>query len=995
MNCNSSDDGSSLESNGVSSSDEGDEENHMREYEFSLSDCTSSDESSDECVEENVSGEGSSELCKVPRRSAVYVNVKVDKNGVGEIPKIELTEGVYSVNCLVKAVNKSAKILIINTKDEDVSIDFPEFILEDFYFPERKEKTVSFSNIFSIKHEKRFERLLEKLDCNHMNAVERESIERVLETNTEAFFLEGDKLNKSEIFEHEIVLREKVKPINTRQYKTPLALKGELVKNVEKMLEKDLITESNSPWNMPVRLVPKKMDNSKEIKYRLVVDLRKLNDLTEQDVYPLPLIEEVLGQLGNAKYFSVMDLYNGFYQLGLSPGSRKYTSFSVSGKKYEFKRLPMGLKNSPAFFTRMMNKVLSGLVGIDCLIYLDDLIIFGATLEDHNNHLVKVLEKLKEFGLKLQPDKCCFLKKEVIFLGHTVTRDGIFPDESKFSAIKNFPRPNNQKQMKSFLGLTGYYRKFIKDYGKIAAPLNKLTSSKLDFKWIEDVHTVAFNKLKELLTSPPVLIYPDVTKEFVLTTDASGKGLGAVLSQMRDGRDRPIAYASRALSQAEVNRHKDSAIEKELLAIVWAVKHFRQYLYGTKFTVVTDHKPLIYLSSMNNANDKLMRFKIELAEYDFNIKYKEGPINTNADALSRMFVVLCANDDDQLKLMKECHSSPLAGHRNAKTTVERIKELGYSWPTMSRDVEMFVKKCVSCQKNKLYLKTNLPMQITDTPSEPWEKCSIDIVGPLPKTLKGNQYILTFQDLFSKFIVAIPLENQEAISVAKALVDNVFLSYGICRVILSDQGQNFMSKLFKNLCKLFGIKKLRTSAFRPQSNGSIERMHRSLKEYLRHFINEDQQNWDEFFKLACFAHNSSIHSSTKFQPFELTLGRKVNIPSSFNKGNGTATPFYAHGDYVAELQRNLRVAFRVAKENLENAKVKQKNQVDKKTKQVDFKVGDQVQLLNEAVRQGRSKKLGPQWNGPYTIIEKIGEVNYKIKMGRKEKIVHGNKLKFYY
>lgn len=241
----------------------------------------------------------------------------------------------------------------------------------------------------------------------------------------------------------------------------------------------------------------------------------------------------------------------------------------------------------------------------------------------------------------------------------------------------------------------------------------------------------------------------------------------------------------------------------------------------------------------------------------------------------------------------------------------------------------------------------------------------------------------------------PLETQEAEEIAKALVDNVFLSYGICRTILSDQGQNFMSKLFKNMCKLFGIKKLRTSAFRPQSNGSIERMHRSLKEYLRHFIEEDQKNWDEFLKLACFAHNSSVHSSTKLQPFELTLGRKVNIPSSFKQGTESVGPFYAHGDYIAELKHNLNTAFKVARDNLKIAKETQKKQVDKHSKQVEFKVGDEVQLLNEAVRQGRSKKLGPQWNGPYTIVDKIGEVNFKIKMGRKEKIVHGNKLKFYY
>lgn len=973
------------------------EESNKQLLEFDMSSSDKDDSSDEDCVS-NDGDESDSDFQVIKKRSAVFLTVKVNRNGVGEIPKIDLAKGIYLVNCLVEAKNKTASVLVVNTLNDAASVVLPEFELENYMVPSAsvdKKYENSMAKCFSINWNKRFQRLKEKLDFSHLKNFEKEALDNVLETNTEAFFLEGDALNRDEMFEHEIVLKEHYKPVNTRQYKTPLALKGELDVNVNRMLEKDLIAESNSPWNMPVLLVPKKMDNSKEKKYRMVVDLRKLNDLIVQDAYPLPLIDEILGQLGNARYFSVLDLYSGFYQLGLSPESRKYTSFSVNGKKYEFKRLPMGLKNSPAYFTRMMNHVLSGLIGFDCLVYLDDLIIFGATLDEHNEHLRKVLEKLKKFGLKLQPDKCEFLRKEVVFLGHTVTGDGIFPDESKFSVVKNFPRTMNQKQMKSFLGLTGYYKKFIKDYGKIAAPLNKLTSSKVDFKWIEDVHTVAFEKLKELLITPPILIYPDMNQEFILTTDASGKGLGAVLSQMKDGRDRPIAYASRALSQAEINRHRDSAIEKELLAIVWAVKHFRHYLYGSKFTIYTDHKPLIHLNSMNNANDKLMRFKMELAEYDFEIRYKQGPINTNADTLSRMFLLHCVDENEQKKMMEECHSSPLAGHRNANTTVERIKEIGFSWPSVRKDVEKFVRMCDSCQKNKLYLKTKLPMQITDTPSGPWEKCSIDIVGPLPVTLKGKKYILTFQDLFSKFIIAIPLETQESEEVAKALVDNVFLSYGICKTILSDQGQNFMSKLFKNMCRLFGIKKIRTSAFRPQSNGSIERMHRSLKEYIIHFIDSNQRNWDEFLKLACFAHNSSIHLSTKFQPFELTLGRKVNIPWSFISNKGKDNPFYAHGDYVAELKRNLNAIFEVAKENLKLAKEKQKLQVDKKLKVVDFNIGDQVQLLNETVRQGRSRKLGPQWNGPYTIVDKIGDVNYSIKMGRKSKIVHGNKLKHYY
>lgn len=504
------------------------------------------------------------------------------------------------------------------------------------------------------------------------------------------------------------------------------------------------------------------------------------------------------------------------------------------------------------------------------------------------------------------------------------------------------------------MGLTGYYRKFIKDYGKIAAPLNKLTSINVDFKW-EEKHMIALEKLKELLINPPVLIYPDFKEEFILTTDASGTGIGAELIQMRNGRDMPIAFASRALNNRERTIMVDSAIEKELLAVVWATKHFRQFLYGRKFTIFTDHKPLVYLNSMSTENLRLLKYKAELSEFDFVIKYKKGAINTNADALSRMFIVLVTDEVAKELLIKENHETPVAGHRGVDTTVKRINELGFSWPKINKEVKDHIKKCEKCQTNKLYKKTKMPMVETDTPSKPWQKVALDIVGPLPKSARGNEYVLTVQCAFSKFVIAIPLIAQDVESVAQALNDQVFTILGYPDEILTDQGTNFQSKLFKSLCKLCGIKKIRTSAFRPQSNGAIERMHRSLKEYLRHFTNEQQDKWDEFLRLACFAHNSSVHSSTKFSPFELFTGRKPNIPSSFEK-TSTNEKFYAYDDFVDRYKHNMRETFKIAKDNLELMKKGNKRIFDKSINPKEFKVGELVQLLNETVRQGRSKNF---------------------------------------
>lgn len=265
---------------------------------------------------------------------------------------------------------------------------------------------------------------------------------------------------------------------------------------------------------------------------------------------------------------------------------------------------------------------------------------------------------------------------------------------------------------------------------------------------------------------------------------------------------------------------------------------------------------------------------------------------------------------------------------------------------------------------------------------------------MPATVNGNVYILTFQDHFSKMVITIPLETHTAEVVAKALIDNVILIHGIPRTLLSDQGSEFMSKLFKNFCKLLRIRKIRTTAFRPQSNGGIERMHRSLKEYLRHFVDVDQRNWDEWLKMASFAFNTTVHSATKFTPFELMTGRRALMPSSF-VNNEPRKPFFSYDDYVATLKHNLQEVFRIARENMINAKIKSKASYDKNSNEVVFKIGDYVQLLNETVRQGRSAKLGPQWLGPYVVVDLSGERNVSIKKGRSTKLVHMDKLKHYF
>uniref|UniRef100_A0A1B6CD86 RNA-directed DNA polymerase n=2 Tax=Clastoptera arizonana TaxID=38151 RepID=A0A1B6CD86_9HEMI len=363
----------------------------------------------------------------------------------------------------------------------------------------------------------------------------------------------------------------------------------------------------------------------------MVIDYRKLNEKTIDDKFPIPNIEDLFGKIGRATYFSALDLASGFHQIEMEESSITKTAFSTEQGHFEFLRMPFGLKNAPPTFVRAMNIIFASMPNV--LVYMDDLIIFSDSLTEHIKHLKSVFDKLSEYNLKIELDKTEFCKKELLFLGHIISEDGIKPNPAKVVAIKEFPLPTNQKEVKQFLGLTGYYRKMIKDYAKIAKPLTTLLRKDTPFNTNTKEVKEAFYELKEILVNEPILKLPDFNKPFALTTDASNFAIGAVLSQKQDNIDHPISFASRTLNKQEVNL---STIEKELLSIVWACKHFRPYLYGKKFIIYTDHKPLLWLHNLKEPNSKLIRWKLLLEEFSFDIKHITGKSNVVADALSRV-----------------------------------------------------------------------------------------------------------------------------------------------------------------------------------------------------------------------------------------------------------------------------------------------------------------------------------------------------------------------
>ena len=416
-------------------------------------------------------------------------------------------------------------------------------------------------------------------------------------------------------------------PVREPLRRIPHFLKDTVSAEIKKMLNQGVIRESNSPWSSAVVMVRKK-DNT----WRFCVDYRKLNSQTQKDAYPLPRIDETLELLAGSKYFSTLDLASGYWQVEVEEADREKTAFSTRDGHYEFNVMPFGLTNAPATFQRLMQCVLSGLTYEQCLIYLDDIVVFGGSFQQHLERLKTVFLHLKKAGMKLKPSKCHFMRSGVRYLGHVVSRGGIQADPEKIQAMVSHPVPNDIKELRQFLGLTNYYRRFIKDYSKIAEPLRKLTrKSAGGYKWSADCQG-AFEALKLRLTSPPTLAYPDFNHQFTVATDASGTALGAVLSQVIENKERGIAYWSRQLNKAERNY---STVEREALAVVCAVKEFFPYLYGRPFILLTDHNPLTSLRGLSDVGGRLTCWVLFLQQFDMTIQYQSGKSHGNAEGMSR------------------------------------------------------------------------------------------------------------------------------------------------------------------------------------------------------------------------------------------------------------------------------------------------------------------------------------------------------------------------
>ena len=467
------------------------------------------------------------------------------------------------------------------------------------------------------------------------------------------FALDDSELGCTDIVQHYIDT-EGHAPIKQMPYRTPVSRREQIGEMVDKMVQQGIAKPSVSPWASPVVLVGKRDGTT-----RFCVDYRRLNSVTRKDVYPLPRITDILDSLGNAKFFSTLDLASGYWQVALDPETRDKTAFTTHKGLFEFIRMPFGLCNAPATFQRVMQSVLAGLEWKCCYVYIDDTLVASETFEEHLEHLRTVLLRLRKAGLRLKPKKCKFLHKEVFFLGHILTQEGIKPDPEKTAKVRDFPRPVDLTTLRQFLGLASYYRRFVPSFAAVARPLNALLKKKVRFEWSAACED-AFCQLKELLVTAPVLSYPKFEKgrSFILETDASKVGLGAILSQEQDdGLVHPIAYASRSLNTHEQNY---GISELETLGLVWAVRYFRPYLLGFPCTVFTDHAACLSILNTARPSGKLARWALSIQEMDLTIKHRPGKSNANADALSRNPIIAGVTADEIPLDLKEMRQKQMA-----------------------------------------------------------------------------------------------------------------------------------------------------------------------------------------------------------------------------------------------------------------------------------------------------------------------------------------------